>query len=1067
MAVNLPATTTSRHNTTRGALQDALNDFQSILTEDDIRELHKVKTLPDTDAVLIFTAQLDLRNRTRTGRSVASRLYSVLQSVRDFCSVVNSFVSSHPEIAALVWGSVKLTMLIATNFLSCYESLSELFLELGKVCPVFREYETLYQNSKRLQQSLFDFNASIIRFCKHVIEVVRRPYPKLLMLFVNEFQSDADAIHEHSRLVRDELTLAKAQADYQDQQLQDAERKAALEGRRKMTTFFSRTERDLDRISSWQLRRDERQARERRQQLLDNLSTHDYLIPLKQSRRERYGGTARWIFHTREYDRWINGTAPLLLCSGKIGSGKTILAASVIDHLLTEKRSPGSSVSFFFIRFDNLSSLKADTVFRSILRQRLNLNFPKELETRLAQLDSYSDPLEMADVIRTTFTYTSDTQYVVIDGLDECEKAARHDILRGLSLLVPLGTNVKVFLSGRESVSSEVGKSFVSLEYLSMHRAALDSDIKTYIENVIDEKIYSEDLVVKQSGLPEEIKRALMKGAHGMFLWVAFQVQEICSQHCDEDVKKAIENLPKDIRETFSRATRRIISRGQEKPAQQVFRWIAGAKRPLNLDEMGEALAIKVGQQYSRPERHYNDLRSVTLWCENLVRVDEELHIVQFAHRAVLQFLLEESPNSQFHFTLEEVDHDIGEICVTYLNFNDFKTTVAQRPQRHPRLQSLPHVQPISLAQTALTHGSGMSTISRILKVASSKLPSRSVSVEVIGDTTEPEDLVSKTATMQLESKYPFLHYASIYWIYHTAGFRQGRSSTWGLWKRMVFHGHALAKMPWGADLFDANDPTTSDWVFECPHHALLRHVIKSGPTYDKLCELVSKCDTETLGIILSDNEQSRELQQVLQIAAHRGDLGPVTRLLEAAATNDDYTTWCRLALSAAAEGGRLNVVEMILGAGADANVDVVSQWSGETALHIAAGHGHTEIVEALLGAGADVNARWFNDTPLHRAAGYGHTEIVEALLGAGADVNTRWFSDTPLHRAAGCGHAEIVETLLGAGADANATDIQGRTALTVAIGKFPGVGNELMEDIINRLRQAHIESRTEKSFIV
>jgi hypothetical protein len=112
MAGSLPSPATSRQVTVEGVLKDALSDFQSILTDDDIRELHKVKTVPDTDAVLVFTAQLDLRNRTRKGRSIASRLYSVLQSVRDFCSVVGVVVSSHPEIAALVWGSVKLTMLV-------------------------------------------------------------------------------------------------------------------------------------------------------------------------------------------------------------------------------------------------------------------------------------------------------------------------------------------------------------------------------------------------------------------------------------------------------------------------------------------------------------------------------------------------------------------------------------------------------------------------------------------------------------------------------------------------------------------------------------------------------------------------------------------------------------------------------------------------------------------------------------------------------------------------------------------------------------------------------------------
>jgi len=93
-------------------LEDAILAFQGILSDDQRRELHHNKNVPDVDAVLVFTAELDARNRGRKGRSIASNLYSVLQSVRDFSAIVDTFVASHPEVAALVWGCVKLTMLV-------------------------------------------------------------------------------------------------------------------------------------------------------------------------------------------------------------------------------------------------------------------------------------------------------------------------------------------------------------------------------------------------------------------------------------------------------------------------------------------------------------------------------------------------------------------------------------------------------------------------------------------------------------------------------------------------------------------------------------------------------------------------------------------------------------------------------------------------------------------------------------------------------------------------------------------------------------------------------------------
>lgn len=93
-------------------LQNAIDTFKTILTDDQRAQLHSIQSVPDVDAVLVFTAELDRKRRgeTKRGRSIATRLSKILCSVRDFSSIIDTFVSSHPEIAALVWGSIKLTM---------------------------------------------------------------------------------------------------------------------------------------------------------------------------------------------------------------------------------------------------------------------------------------------------------------------------------------------------------------------------------------------------------------------------------------------------------------------------------------------------------------------------------------------------------------------------------------------------------------------------------------------------------------------------------------------------------------------------------------------------------------------------------------------------------------------------------------------------------------------------------------------------------------------------------------------------------------------------------------------
>ncbi|QYS96801.1 Pfs domain-containing protein [Trichoderma simmonsii] len=105
--------TTKSNGTQR--LRDSIFDFQRVLTDDQRRKLQQTKIIPDAIAVLVFTAELDSLNRNRKGRSIASRLHSVLQSVRDFSAAVEAVDSTHLEFASTLWGSVKLTMLVSLS----------------------------------------------------------------------------------------------------------------------------------------------------------------------------------------------------------------------------------------------------------------------------------------------------------------------------------------------------------------------------------------------------------------------------------------------------------------------------------------------------------------------------------------------------------------------------------------------------------------------------------------------------------------------------------------------------------------------------------------------------------------------------------------------------------------------------------------------------------------------------------------------------------------------------------------------------------------------------------------
>jgi ankyrin repeat protein len=115
--------------------------------------------------------------------------------------------------------------------------------------------------------------------------------------------------------------------------------------------------------------------------------------------------------------------------------------------------------------------------------------------------------------------------------------------------------------------------------------------------------------------------------------------------------------------------------------------------------------------------------------------------------------------------------------------------------------------------------------------------------------------------------------------------------------------------------------------------------------------------------------------------------------------------------LHIASEKGYKNIVEILLEAKADVNVE---SDSGATPLHLAVCNRRSNIVVLLIKAGADVNKVNKNIvTPLMVAVRDKNVEIARLLISAGANVNKRY----PLKVAAEVGDLDMVILLLNAGA--------------------------------------------------
>ncbi|CAG1997570.1 unnamed protein product [Fusarium graminearum] len=122
-----------------------------------------------------------------------------------------------------------------------------------------------------------------------------------------------------------------------------------------------------------------------------------------------------------------------------------------------------------------------------------------------------------------------------------------------------------------------------------------------------------------------------------------------------------------------------------------------------------------------------------------------------------------------------------------------------------------------------------------------------------------------------------------------------------------------------------------------------------------------------------------------------------------------------------------------IILAGADLGI---ADFASCTPLHYFSMANPSNCTALLASSGANVNkSDNFGETPLHSAYLTGRESNVAYVLSTGADGNIKSHKDkTPIMSAVVCGNVAIVQLLLQHGVDVEVTDIEGKSAATLAV---------------------------------
>ncbi|KAK2791301.1 hypothetical protein FQN52_004978 [Onygenales sp. PD_12] len=650
--------------------------------------------------------------------------------------------------------------------------------------------------------------------------------------------------------------------------------------------------------------------------IFDSLSIYEPEQAIQEYLLKKCPATTEWILQSRNFKQWVDMKShPCLWLSGRIGSGKSFTASTVVEHMRTPTRQNPSFVAHFFYRHSNSSQPKADDLVRSYIKQiigYLGNGCPEEIRNHVKRFygpKHYRPNFEeITSKIFIPLTKRLPDITYAVDGLDECEPMEVQKVLKTFRQVIAL-KGPRVFISGRDCL--DVEHSIPGSIRIRIADGDNSEDINNFINWKIEEKMLERQLTEDESVL-QEIKNELNKRADRMILWANLQL-EVLWEECltVDDIRGALRNLPNDLDETYVRCLKRI-GKAQIRFAPRILRWMLVATRPFTIDQLGEALAVDPTTGHLDRDKIPSP-QNVLKCCANLITRNTKDQVL-FIHHSVRQFLIERRPNCLIlpdELGPNAAELDLGEICVAHLTSSDYSLA----------LQASNKVQGATLNLNATVMTPLAETIPFFVRHF---LPNPKQVRVTLPHTAKPRNITQFPAffTFAREQWAPLTHSIPMdcrYWKKFQMLALEPSSS-------YRFH-------PWqpGGPSLDSHYFGLLGWSVANTHLPLLRLLFDSD---------IQTPRSDIFNLPLHEYGNL----PVLHLASRNGNTEVVRRLLQkcnVAKRDDNYRT----ALHHAAEAGFPEVASLLVDSGATV---VVNDSNGESPLDIAMRHKHETTVVTL-----------------------------------------------------------------------------------------------------------------------
>lgn len=700
-------------------------------------------------------------------------------------------------------------------------------------------------------------------------------------------------------------------------------------------------------------------------------------------------GTSNWICDTLKFKQWqTSENHGSLWIKGVPGAGKSVLAASMVDHL---KRDGENPVLYFFFRY----IIAANRTSRSLVRDWLAqlLPYSSRLQALLQplssnELENVSDEQLWGHLLAGLSSVQN--AYCVVDALDEMQLDSK--FLQRLNSLAGFRPgSVKLLMTSRPKEYLQSSLRDTTTLHISLESDAVGKDITVFVSHRLRTALPGEDHEELRGSLASTIS---MK-SRGLFLYARLALDQIVPKLVSKqqvDIPNLAIALPIGLEEIYNST---LLKQSQllEFPGHpgigtkiQVFllECVTHSSRPLRLNELADAL--NVAFMPSIPGLHmasfpqWNPKQMTRKACAPLLDILED-GTIQVIHHSFTEFLLDHNRQNsgqgvQFPVLVPSAIHrKLVETCFTYL----------QSGSLVPK-----DVKPefVQMCDALCDHGDW---------------PCRRAPVQ-----NDPYEY--QKARLQ----YPFVEYAVSKWTWHAGHYDIEDTGFFDL-VSLFTDGINAAFQRWLILEWHAKYPVTGAQIPSRLHVAAYAGMTKYASSLIKSGQGVESPDL---------NERTP-----LHWAAEKGHIKIVSLLLQHGATPDSADFKGLKPLHLAAKNNHADVVRLLLQTGVDPLTPKTQEnhrgrirggekrTIGETAVEYLCYLGHIESILEIL---PFVKPETLKEI-LCSCCRYGHVEATRAVLqNSSVSSNAIFEGASALYLATNHPSAKCVDLLLARGADPN-----------------------------------------------